>query len=74
MCRKVYNYLSVAPVRERGLKLHPVRYRLAAYRVAPVRERGLKLLIGPLLANRQIVAPVRERGLKYDFSYNSKNL
>ena len=35
---------QVAPVRERGLKLHNQKYMLIKKCVAPVRERGLKFL------------------------------
>ena len=55
---------AVAPVRERGLKLHNVLDNQKPYHVAPARERGLKfkVLICSVMALK--VAPVRERGLK----------
>ena len=37
--------LSVAPVRERGLKYFNCVNNNTVYRVAPVRERGLKFLL-----------------------------
>ena len=53
----------VAPVRERGLKLHLATYCHSATQVAPVRERGLKYAQSCHTAENN-VAPVRERGLK----------
>ena len=48
---------SVAPVRERGLKLQCYMNDVAYSRVAPVRERGLKFTT----ANGQICAVGRSR-------------
>ena len=55
---------TVAPVRERGLKIsHGVAFMFNIL-VAPVRERGLKTIKTAARLMQKSVAPVRERGLK----------
>ena len=58
--------VSVAPVRERGLKWKGLYYEVSEECVAPVRERGLKFAGTFAIMLCHGVAPVRERGLKSD--------
>ena len=66
--------ITVAPVRERGLKSGdgvPLKKNLP---VAPVRERGLKLEKRYMSVDLRSVAPVRERGLKWQGNYFCKKV
>ena len=56
--------ITVAPVRERGLKLKSENEKDYSQLVAPARERGLKYQLAFTIVNTVKVAPARERGLK----------
>ena len=57
-------FRTVAPARERGLKLVRNAQILSMTTVAPARERGLKFVMPIIKISVFPVAPARERGLK----------
>ena len=65
----------VAPVRERGLKLHHQYDKATEYRSRSREGAWIEITIRKISSLLRFVAPVRERGLKFRMLvYNVRNI